>query len=311
MNDILDISKIETGQLAIIKSATNIQAVIQQLVELHKAKAEKKNISLTIVFPSLPKSLIIETDTIRFSQIVNNLLSNAIKFTEKGHVEIGYQLSGVEIRFYIKDTGLGVAPENRIRIFERFRQAEPTRDRLFGGTGLGLAISKSLVEMLGGRIWVESKPSEGACFYFTLPLVDSCLPDVKKIEHNEVQNWSKYTVLVAEDEDYNFMYLSEILTKNKINVLRAVNGNEAVTYCRTRPDINLVLMDIKMPGLTGYEAAREILAFRPKLPIIAATAYAMSSEANQSLQCGMVAHLSKPINRDELLNLLKTHLPKE
>jgi PAS domain S-box-containing protein len=310
VNDILDISRIETGQLQVVKHSTEISAIITQVVDLFTPKAQQKNLEIFCSFPQTEHQLFIETDSIRFAQILNNLISNAIKFTKEGYIEVGYRRSEKDLIFYVKDTGLGVLPEHKEKIFQRFRQADPVRDRLYGGTGLGLAICKSLVDMLGGQIWVESTPGDGACFYFTLPNEGgvSFLPEPVRVE--EIHDWSEYTVLVAEDEEFNFKYIYELLKQHKPNILHACDGKEAVALCREHPEISVVLMDIKMPEMDGYEATREILSFRNDLPIIAVSAYAMSFEVKKSFDCGMVGHVSKPIIKAELIDLLQKKMLK-
>ena len=241
-----------------------------------------------------------------------NLLSNAVKFTNEGKIEYGFSVNNAEILFYVKDTGIGIKPEDTLRIFERFTQLELSLSRKFGGTGLGLTISKNIIKFLGGNIWVESELEKGSSFFFTIPA--DIIPPVHKVEQTIALNqsdyqWGAFTILVAEDDDLNFMFIEEMLAETKIKLLRARSGIEAVDMVTNNPDIVLVLMDISMPQMDGYESTKLILSVKPHLPVIAQTAFALAGEKEMSLKAGCKDYISKPVNLEELILKIKKYLP--
>jgi len=241
-------------------------------------------------------------------QILNNLISNAIKFTQNGEIILGCSVKDRELLFYVKDTGIGIPDDFKSVIFERFRQVELEKNRQYGGTGLGLSICKALVELLGGKIWLESEEDKGSCFFFTIPYNPSGINltnlAISLNPSNYEYNWSGKTILIAEDEFTNYRLLEKMLRKTEVKLIRANDGIEAVELCRSHPEINLVLMDIKMPLMDGYEATRLIKEFRKKLPVIAQTAYALSNDKNKALNAGCDDYVSKPIGKDILLKMI-------
>jgi CheY-like chemotaxis protein len=257
----------------------------------------------------------IVTDNQKIKQVLMNLLRNAIKFTEKGYIEFGFSVKndgGIQcFQFYVKDTGIGIASIYQDTIFNMFRQIDDTHTRKFGGMGIGLSIAKKTVEMLGGKIWVESEPDQGSVFYFTIPVQPEKTNEDNKAGHKLLEMINDYTgktILIAEDEQSNFDFLKILLTRMNIKVLWAKNGREAVDLCESDPSINLVLMDIKMPQLNGYEATRLIKNKRPELPIIAQTAYAMISDRMEAENAGCDGYLSKPIKINQITEILKIYL---
>jgi PAS domain S-box-containing protein len=314
IDDIIDISKIEAGQININLVECNINEIVKDLFYATKATMKNENIDLRLNLPNDSEEYSFKTDPFRLRQILTNLLGNAIKFTEKGFVELGYKILKNDhkrtIEFYIKDSGIGIAKNKQEIIFERFRQVDDSRTRKFGGTGLGLAISKRLVDLLGGGIWVESEIGEGSNFHFTLPFENGHFEEVIQSEpFNGIKyEWKDKTILVAEDENSNFELLKASINRTKVRIIRAMNGEEAVDYVKRNDHIDLVLMDIRMPRLNGYDATRQIKLLKPHLPVISITAYAMSEDETKSIEAGCDMYISKPIRPSNLLTLLNEFL---
>ncbi len=301
IEDIIDIAKIESDQLRIVESTCQISQIFDDFeISYNNYLREKGIIDVDFIIDKgiTGDDFSISSDPYRFKQIMNNLISNAIKFTKKGSVEIGYrEYDKKNILFYIKDSGIGLPPNKVEVIFERFRQAEESSTKEYGGTGLGLTISKKLVELLGGAIWVESVVNEGSVFYFTLPNI----PVTRNIKvktpkkKQEVFDWSGKKILVVEDEYSNFELVEATLFQTKVEIIHATNGKEAVDICRQRDDIDVVLMDMRMPVMNGYEATEIIKAEKKDLPIISLTAYAMAEDRQKSMMAGCDDYISKPI----------------
>jgi len=313
VNDILDISRIETGKVSIIPEMVVINELINVLYAFFEPQASNKNIKIIAVKPLKNEESAVLTDRTRLRQILTNLLNNAIKFTNEGQIKFGYKRVRDELEFFVSDTGIGIPAELHDKIFEPFRQANLEISNLHGGTGLGLTISHKLAELLGGRLWLESEPGQGSVFYFTLPY-----KPVKKLKETEpeteIQNRNKtrnMVILVVEDDEVNYLYLETVLSKNNIQTIRALNGVEAVELCSKSPEINMVLMDIKLPIMNGYEATRRIKKTRPGLPIIAQTAYAMQEDRNKALEAGCDGYIAKPIITSELLKLINNLASKK
>jgi PAS domain S-box-containing protein len=313
IEDIIDVAKIEAEQLKVVNSTCQINLIFDDLKNHYEKQIEKLNkteIELRLEKENKDDKFSIISDPLRFRQIMNNLIGNAIKFTEKGFVEFGYKMKNdKEIVFYVKDSGIGLQPEKTDMIFERFRQGQESSTKEYGGTGLGLTISKRLVELLGGKIWVESVLNEGSIFFFSLPYRPATgkkpKPFGKKSDKTE---WENKLILVAEDEQSNFELVKATLFPTNAKLLRAVDGKEAVETCRKNDKIDLVLMDIRMPEMNGYEATRLIKEFRPKLPIISLTAYAMADDKKKSLDAGCNGYITKPLKPLEFIDKLKEYL---
>ena len=308
IDDIIDISKIEAGQLTISKSEFNLNSVIKELFESFDESNTNEKVKLKLVLPPGSDNLMINSDPLRIRQVLTNLIGNALKFTEKGTVEVGYETEGQDgkLKFYVSDTGIGIPKDMHNTVFERFRQVDETTSRKFGGTGLGLAISKRIIELLGGEIWVDSKPGKGSVFFFTLPFTEQeeDTNQENKKYWSSRYNWKGKTILVAEDEETNYELLKAALHKTKVNLIWAVNGLEAVDICKANKNIDLVLMDIRMPKMNGYEATKKIKSFRKELPVIALTAYAMAEDGVKSIEAGCDEYFSKPIRPSKLLSAI-------
>lgn len=317
IDDIIDISKIEAGQIKIHKKKCYLNETLkdiqQSFIELGKIN-EKENIEIRLNELAQSQNLIINTDTIRLNQVFTNLIGNALKFTEEGFIEFGYEIVNNEkLLFYIKDTGVGMDQNKKDLVFDRFTKIEDDNSRLYRGAGLGLAISKSLVELLGGEIWVDSALSAGSTFYFNLPFdeIKELNHEQKAISINENYNWQNKTILIVEDEPANIMYIEEVLKVTKAKVLRASNGKEAVDiYKKYSHNIDIIIMDIKMPEMNGYEATKQIKNLNKNIPIISQSAYAMQGDIDRGLKAGMTDYLIKPIKPKLLLSILNKHLNK-
>ncbi len=312
VNDIIDISKIEAGQIEINETAFDLRILINEVYSFFTSAAIDKGVTLEIdqTRSDLGSGSWILSDRTKLRQILDNLLSNALKFTPSGKISIRYELLNGFIRFEVEDTGIGIEAELQNVIFERFRQVESNYTKTYGGTGLGLAITKAYVEKLGGTITVRSKFGKGSAFTFRIPY-KSAIPN--GIHREEISRFRPLdlglTIMVVEDEEVNWLYLNEIL-KNRVRVLRAVNGREAMELVRQNDDIDIILMDIKLPDINGLELTRKIKSINRRVKIIAQTAYALSGDRESVIAAGCSGYISKPVNRDELLNLILAYSGK-
>ncbi len=315
IDDIIDIAKIEAGQLKINKSATYVNLMFNEILEYinnEKKRNKKEHILFTKNEVINDINFCFLCDPLRLKQILTNLLNNSLKFTFEGIIEFGYLIpNNATILFYVSDTGIGLSDEKIPLVFERFRQADETTTRQFGGTGLGLTISKKLVEMMGGKIWAESEKSRGSTFFFSLPLIipDRSTKIVEQIiESSTSDNFEGKTILIAEDEDNNYIFLQEVLNQTNLKIIRAKNGLQAVSIFKAQPEISLILMDIKMPEMNGYQATEIIKGMKPSIPIIAQTAYAMAEDIIKGKNAGCDDYLSKPIKPELLISTIRHFL---
>lgn len=315
IDDIIDIAKIEAGQLSVELSTCKVDTLLSDLYTMFNevVASQHSNLQLRLRIPIDCKGLEIISDAERINQILANLINNALKFTPKGFVEFGVNRVDQSLHFFVHDSGIGIPQDKLETIFERFRQVEDGYTSEYRGTGLGLAISKHIVELLGGSISVTSTPGAGSRFSFILPLrVEAKNTVAKSLSGScEVQDgepdWSDKVVLVAEDEEINYMYIRELLKRTNVNLVRAKNGLEAVNYIREGNRADLVLMDIKLPKLNGLEATQQIKACQPALPVIAQTAYAMQDEKANCLAAGCNDYISKPIRKEVLLRMMNQY----
>ncbi len=315
IDDIIDIAKIEAGQLKTKKKPCSINNILEELfVSCQEImnKQDKPGVNLLLNKEKWLKDLVIHTDPYRFKQIFLNLIMNAIKFTEKGFIEFGYCFNE-HLEFYVKDTGIGMPSDKADLVFDRFYKLEESPSRIFGGAGLGLSITRHLVHILGGEIWVNSTQGTGSVFYFTLPyeLVSPVPPGYKsssiKAEHLLKENiFNGLKILIVEDDDMNILLLKKMLRKTGACILVAKNGLEATRVVEGNPGISLILMDVKMPGIDGYEATRQIKEKYPGIKIIMQTAYAISGENEKAHEAGADDYISKPLNKYDLLGKIES-----
>lgn len=315
INDIIEISKIDAGQIVPHFSPINLNDFLVDLFNtLHVTVPDDKKLELRLVNSDQNPSLYISTDEVKLLQIMTNLINNAIKFTEEGSVNFGYEiLNEKEIKFFVQDTGIGIDPKFKQVIFERFRRIESDLAIMKGGSGLGLAISKAYVEMLGGKIELDSEVGKGSYFSFTIPLIVA--EKSSNIETTTVSKNNNYyldndVILIAEDDDINYLYFKEIVSNYHFTIIRACTGKEAVDYC-SKHDFLVVLMDIKMPEMDGFEALKLIKSIKPNLQVIAQTSYALPEDEALIKKSGFDGYITKPINKEELKKQIDLVIKKQ
>lgn len=307
--DIIDMSNIEAKASNLIVRKVDLNSLIDRLYKQFLPAASDKNLNLKISTHLSSVGVEIVTDSSKVDRILSNLISNAIKFSQKGDITFGYELKGSFVEFFVADKGIGIPYEEHSKIFEKFYQVEKKLNRQFEGTGLGLSICKAFVEYLKGKIWLESESGNGSTFYFTLPITKPVSHEEPKIKVSEELTptlKNRKTALVAEDNQLNFNLIKAYLGTINFNVIQAVNGSDAVEICKTREDIDLILMDIKMPGMDGYTAIRKIREFLPDVLIIAQTAYPDNKE--NAICKGCNDFISKPFTIEQFISKVKENI---
>lgn len=319
VDDVIDLSNIETGQVKVVKEDFPLGKFMTDIYDYFKNDElfrQKETVEIRLSM-NLDGQSLIHSDRKRVWQVLINIIGNALKYTERGFIEIGCKIQETDhpkkgnhdLLFFIRDTGIGIDESIGDSIFDRFVKIEHEVSRLYGGTGLGLSIARDLAEMMEGRIWFDSEVGVGSQFYFLLPNSVSVFNGKDKLlsskELKAKYNWLGKRVLIVEDDEMSFVYLKEVLKSTQIDILRAKNGNQAIELFEANPDIDLVLMDIKLPEMDGYEATRRIKQIRPMIPVIAQTAYAMADDQQKILQVGCDDYISKPINRRKLLQTIE------
>ena len=328
INDILEMSKIEAGKVELVFVDFNLEKLLQKVVSIISYPVDEKRQKFTVYLDeNIPQFLI--GDDQRLAQVMTNLLSNAVKFTpEEGSIHLDVRLEGSEndmytLKFAVKDSGIGISPEQKERLFTSFEQAEKTTSRKFGGTGLGLAISKRIVELMGGTIWIESELGQGAEFLFTVKMKGSSKyietddsPLNKTTEPVQTETFPGRCLLLAEDVDVNREIVMELLKPLQLEIDCAVNGIEAVEKFTAQPErYDLIFMDVQMPEMDGFEATHLIRALdlpnAKEVPIIAMTANVFREDIEKCLEAGMNDHVGKPLDLDDVLKKLTFYLKQE
>ena len=308
ISDILDLSKIEAGTFEFNYGRVDVNRMCEETVRSLSLKVKDKPVEL--IFGEHDAQCCVVGDKNRLIQVITNFINNALKFTDEGSITQGYRTEGGELFFHVEDTGSGISEEHRQSIFDRFVKLNSFAQ----GTGLGLSISKSIVEQMGGRIGVESEVGRGSRFWFTIPAVTCDAPEKKNAapapRPAAVHGDGRLPrLLVAEDTDSNYLLVSLMLRK-EFDIVRASDGEEAVKICRELKPA-AILMDVKMPGMDGLEATRQIRTFDPSVPIVAVTAFAYDRDRQKALDAGASEYLSKPLNGERLRQTLRELLSEE
>jgi PAS domain S-box-containing protein len=309
MTNYMDISMIVSGNMHIENKPFDLQHLMNALLDQFKPICLVKGLELSLKTSEQKLPIILNSDDDILSKIISQLLDNAVKFTRKGEITFGYTKDADGLEFFVKDSGIGISKENQPRIFDHFIQEETSFSRTYDGSGLGLSIARGLVELLGGQIRLKSEKGAGSEFCFTLLYKEAELivPEPEKKWKN-IRNVQNPVILVAEDDDPNYLLLETVLKKSGIRVIRAVDGKEAIECCRKYPEISLVLMDMKMPDMGGMEATIEIKSFRNDLPVIAVTAFAMSGDEKNAFDSGCDDYIPKPIRKEKLMDIIERFL---
>jgi len=314
INDIIDLSKIEAGDMEIKYISFSLKELfieLKDLFSLELLRREKFAVKINYILPD--EDIMIMADPFRLKQIFSNLLSNSIKFTSEGSITFGCEKEVRELKFYVSDTGTGIPEEDQKKIFDRF-----TRFNYQGmnteGTGIGLSIVEKLVELLNGRIWLKSAIGEGSTFFFTIPLRNAIsISSPFKKQENTAVNFKKETIapiLVVEDDKTSYLLLKEILKPLNIEIHHVNDGIDAINFIKLNPEVRLILMDMKLPTMDGYQATQAIKLLNPKIPVIAQTAYAMIGDEEKAINAGCDDYLTKPLNPKKLQELIKLYLSR-
>ena len=309
ITEYMDISLIVSGNQHVNKEPCFVTHILKTVFDKFKLPSAKKSIALTLDIPHELEGIQIHSDETLLLKIVNNLMDNALKFTKEGGIIIGFTLIENKVEFFIKDTGIGISKEAHQLIYDYFMQENISNSRSYDGSGLGLSISRGFVKLLGGEIWFESEKGKGSTFYFTIPFGKPIYKLQKStLVEYELESQGKPVILIAEDDDYSYLYLKQIFNTSPIEIIRATNGAKAVEICRSNSLINLVLMDLKMPVMDGLDATRQIKAINKNIPVIAVTARVMNEEEVTARKAGCDDFVSKPFNRKKMEVVINKYL---
>jgi len=306
MTDYMDMAMIFSDTIKVQRKVFAPQPLFEEIAENTKQLVAEKEINFKAEIPSEPTDFFMHSDPEFIRKIMDKLLDNAFKFTQQGKISCGYQIKPGFVEFFVQDTGIGIDSDKLEMIFNMFVQGDTSSTRGYEGSGLGLTIANGLANQLGGSISVTSEKYKGSIFKFKVPINKTEITEkTAPTEEKNVIDAEKPLVLIAEDDESNYLYLEEVLKQAGWDYLWAQNGSEAVELCKQHIDITLVLMDIKMPVMNGLEATKLIHEFRPELPIIATTAYAQIGDEQRFLDAGCNGYIPKPINKKELFKLLQ------
>lgn len=321
IDDIIEISKVESGRLELSFKQVDIDEFLNEIFSAtlqKKISAGKDLVELILEKRAQEGVGIVLTDPGRLQQIFNNILEFSLRNTSKGTIRYGYALKDLKtIEFYVQDSGIGLYKDDLKIIFDYFWQFEDITHQRLAGIGLGLTISKSLIELLGGKVYITSEVNKGTAFYFTIPLERGTKAS-KSVSHVNTQyiaetiklepNWKDKVILVVEDDPVNYQFIEALLEKSQIQILHAENGEQALELCKTINKIDLILMDIKLPEKNGYEITREIKQFRKEIPIIALTAFSLKEVGEKCIVAGCEDVIAKPVEIDTFLSKINKYL---
>jgi len=311
IDELVDIAKVEANQAKVVMQEAVVNKILEQQFNLFSQAANEKGLELRISKALPDDESVMVTDPERLSQVLTNLINNAIKFTPQGAIAFGYEMRNNSFEFFVSDTGIGIEPHLKDKVFERFRQAELHLGRKYEGAGLGLSIAKAYIELMGGHIWVDTEKDKGTTFFFSLPRNGK---EEEKELMNNVDSMSEQSipdnilVLVAEDDEASFMLFKEVVSGEGVALLRAKDGKEALDILEVNRQVDIVLMDIKMPVMNGYEATRAIKVKYPDLPVVVQSAFTSDRDQQKAFESGCDAYLAKPIKEDKLYGIFTSLL---
>ncbi len=302
IDNIIDFSKLETGELIIEPKKCRLTIMLSDLIDKYRSRLKRNKPNITMVFKKPETDFESLVDCKRYIHIANQLLSNAINFTDEGKISVLYEIRGDHHFFEITDTGHGIDDKYQDIIFDRFYQIEDDKRNNFSGAGLGLTLAKRLVELMGGTISVSSNLGEGSTFVFTVPFISTEDFSSNSTKISKDYNWKGKRILIAEDEESNYHFLEAILKKTQVSLLWASDGVEFLELINKHDDIDLVLLDIKMPGINGFNAIKVVRQQNITIPVIAQTAFNQPEDKQRCLDSGCNDYLSKPIDKDLLIS---------
>lgn len=304
IDDVLSVSRLDSEKIPVENEVFSLHEMFDSLYSTFASDAAKHGVFLypPTLHPDIPDRIYHDKGKIR--QVLSGFLENAIKYTIKGSIEMDCELLENQFCFWVKDTGIGIGPKDQKRVFDRFFRANEVQIKAIRGNGLGLSIARGLIELIGGKIGLESEPGTGTKFYFNIPVLDNPGPYVKpSLVSHGISNWSGYNVLIVEDEPDNYNYLVSILQTRVKSVLNATTGEEAIRLAGEN-HIHVVLMDLKLPGIDGIEATRAIKAIKPDLPVIAVSAFTQHEEIKRAMDAGCISYITKPLNKEKLFEAI-------
>ncbi|MFB6319226.1 hybrid sensor histidine kinase/response regulator [Saccharicrinis sp. FJH54] len=315
INDIIDVSKIESGQMELVKSVFNPEQLFLDMFNQYQGeleRARKTDVSIKIELPE-NREILILADKLRLKQILIQLLDNAVKYTHTGTIRFGYKSGrGKEIEVFVRDTGIGIPKEKQDNIFRLFKKDEEIYTKPYGSNGLGLHIVKNIADLMGAGLNFSSVPHEGTSFSFALPVYDQTNSSLSKVRKSKIKKtispWTNKKILVVDDIKEIYEYIRLSLRNSNVTCLYANSGDSAIKIIETISDIDLILMDIQMPGKSGIETLEELRAHKLSIPVIALTAFALTGDKEKFLEQGFNEYISKPIRQNDLFKTLKAFL---
>jgi signal transduction histidine kinase len=303
----LDVSLLNSGNMELILTTVQPEIVLLETYDKFLSVSMKKQIDIELSIEKIPDDFAFISDENMLRKVLDNLVDNAIKFTQSGKIEIGGEIINDEIRFFVKDTGVGISPEFRDRIFRSFNQENEEITRAYEGLGLGLSIVKGLIELLGGSIDYNSEPGKGTEFYFTLPAkIDTTARTTA--EHQVIYEDKNNKILIVEDDETNYFLLYFFLNNSNVELIHAKNGFEAIQLFKANPDFDIVLMDLKLPDIDGFQATQQIKIINNSIPVIAVSSYSGIVERQQALHAGCDDYIVKPVSKPVLVDKLSKYI---